>query len=128
MFHDRLVYKKINKIHERALSIAYKDSFSNFEELLLKASKVSIHHINLHFLATEIFKTQKNPNPSFMNKMFDEKNTPYIYRSGRNILAPKPSTTGYGIENARFLGAKIWRAMPSSLNESQTLKSFKRGV
>ena len=33
MFHDRSVNKKINKIHERALRIAYKDSCSNFEEL-----------------------------------------------------------------------------------------------
>ena len=36
MFHARSVNKKINKIHERALKIAYKDSCSNFEELLLK--------------------------------------------------------------------------------------------
>ena len=128
MFHDRSVNKKINKIHERALRISYKDSCSNFEELLLKANTVSIHHTNLQLLATEILKTQKNLNPSFMNKIFDETDTPYTFRSGRNILAPKPSTTGYGIENARFLGAKIRRTMPSFLKESQTLNSFKRGI
>ena len=82
----------------------------------------------MQLLATEIFKTRKNLNPSFMNKIFDEKDTPYTFHSGRNILAPKPSMTGYGIENARFLGAKIWRTMPSSLKESQTLNSFKRGI
>ena len=119
---------KINKIHKRALRISYKDSCSNFEELLLKANTVSIHHTNLQLLATEIFKTQKNLNPHFMNKLFEEKDTPYTFRSGRNILAPKPSTTGYGIENARFLEAKIWRTLPSSLKESQTLSSFKRGI
>ena len=32
MFHDRSVNKKINKIDERALRIAYKDSCSNFED------------------------------------------------------------------------------------------------
>ena len=89
---------------------------------------MSIHHKNLQLVATEIFKAQKNLNPSFMDKIFDEKDTPCTFRSGRNILAPKPSTTGYGIENARFLGAKIWRTMPSSLKESQTLNSFKTGV
>ena len=73
---------------------------------------------NLQLLATEICKTQKNLNPSFMNKIFDEKDTLYTLRSGRNILAPKPSTTGYAIENARFLEAKIWRTMPSSLKIS----------
>ena len=128
MFHDRSVNKKINKIHERALRISYKDSCSNFEELLLKANTVSIHLKNLQLLAIEIFKTQKNLNPHFMNKLFEEKDTPYTLCSDRNILAPKPSRTGYGIENARFLGAKIWRTMPFSLKESQTLTSFKRGL
>ena len=42
MFHDRTVNKKINKIHERALRISYKDSCSNFEDLLLKANAVKI--------------------------------------------------------------------------------------
>ena len=65
MFHDRSVNKKTNKIHERALRISYKDSCSSFEELLLKANTVSIHHKNLQLLATEIFETQK------------EKDTPY---------------------------------------------------
>ena len=76
MFHDRSVNKKVNKIHERALRISHKDSCSNFEELLLKANTVSIHHKNLQLLATEIFKIQKIPNPSFMNKIFEEKDTP----------------------------------------------------
>ena len=107
IFHDSSVSKKINKIHKRVLRISYKDSCSNFEELLMKANTVSIHHKNLQLLAIENFKTQKNLNPSFMNKIFEEKDTPYAFRSGSNILAPKPSTTGYGIENARFLTVKM---------------------
>ena len=101
---------------------------SNFEELLTKANSVTIHHKNLQLLATEIFKTQRNLNPSFTNQIFMEKDTPYILRSGRNISAPKPNTTGYGVENARFLGTKIWHTMPSSLKESRTLNNFKRDI
>ena len=63
-----------------------------------------------------------------MNKIFEEKDTPYTLRSGRNIFAPKPSTTRCGIENARFLGAKIWHTIPSSLRESQTLNSLKEAL
>ena len=44
MFQDRSVDNKMNKIHERALRIAYKDSCSTFEELLTKANTVTIHH------------------------------------------------------------------------------------
>ena len=118
--------RKWNKIHERTLRIAHKDSCSHFKELLTKADTVSIHHKNLQLLATEIFKTQRSLNPSFMNQVFVEKDTPYTLNSGRNILAPKSNTTGYGIENAHFLGAKLWHTMPSSLKESETLNSFKR--
>ena len=94
LFHDRSLNNKINKIHERALRISYKDSCSNFEELLLKANTVSTHHKNLQLLATELFKTQKNLNRSFTNKIFEEKDTPYTLRSGRNILVPSQARQG----------------------------------
>ena len=128
MFHDRSVHKKINKIHERALRIIYKDSCPSFEDLLTKAESVSIHERNLKLLATEIFKTQRNLNPSFMKQIFVQKDVPYHLRSCRNIVAPKPKTTGYGIESACFLGSRIWHAMPSSIKESQTLSNFKRKI
>ena len=67
MFHDRSAIKKINKTHERALRITYKDSCSTFDELLKKAKSESIHQRNLQLLATEReFKTHSNLNPSFM--------------------------------------------------------------
>ena len=88
---------------------------------------MSIHHRNLQLLATEIFKTQRNLNPNFMNKLFDG-DTPYTFRSDRNVLAPEPSTTEYDIENARFLRAKMWCTMLSSFKEFQTLNSFKRCI
>ena len=44
MFHDRKSYKKINKIHERALRIIHEDSTSNFQGLLIKSNSVSVHH------------------------------------------------------------------------------------
>ena len=83
---------------------------------------MSIHHKNLQSLATEIFKIEKNLNPSFLTKIFEEKDIPYALCSGRNILAPKQSRTGYGIENAHFFGAKIWCTMSSSLKGSQNIE------
>ena len=60
-----------------------------------------------------------------MKQIFVENNVPYALRSGKAILAPKPKTTGYGIENARFLGSTMWHAMLSSIKESRSLESFK---
>ena len=49
-------WKKINRIHERALRIDYQDVISTFEELLNEDNSVKIHTQNLQILATEMFK------------------------------------------------------------------------
>ena len=49
---------KINKLHYRALRMIYLDETSTFEELLEKDGSVTIHHRNLQFLATEMFKVR----------------------------------------------------------------------
>ena len=53
MFHSREINNKINKLHYRALRIVYRDEISTFEELLKKDGSLTIHHRNLHLLATE---------------------------------------------------------------------------
>ena len=80
MLHDRSVNKKIKKIQERALRIAYKDGCSSSEDLSRKAESVSIHQRNIKLLATEIFKMQSNLNPSFMKQIFVLKDIPYHRR------------------------------------------------
>lgn len=98
MFHDTSVNKKINKIHERVLRIAHKDSCNSFEDLLKNAESVSIHQRYLKFLGTEIFKTQSSLNHSFMKQIFVQKDISYHLRSCRNTFALRPKTTGNGIE------------------------------
>ena len=36
MFHGRQINDKINKLHERAIRIVYNDTFTSFEEFLVK--------------------------------------------------------------------------------------------
>ena len=43
MFCDRHLNNKINHIHKKALSIAYKDSVSDFEALLTRDDSVYIY-------------------------------------------------------------------------------------
>ena len=63
IFHSRHLNSKINRIHERALRIAYKDYESSFDTLLEKDNSVSIHPKNLQILLIEICKTKGNINP-----------------------------------------------------------------
>ena len=56
MFHDRNLNNKTNRIHERALRIAYKDNVSTFEKLLEMDNSVTVHQRNLQLLMVEIYK------------------------------------------------------------------------
>ena len=68
MFHSRELNNKINRIHERALRIKYKDKSSTFQELLEKGH--SIHHRNIQKLATEIYKVLHGFSPPILNDTF----------------------------------------------------------
>ena len=89
MFHDRRINNKVNKIHERALRIAYKDSHSCFESLLKRNNSVSLHQRNLQLLLVEIFKTKENLNPSFMKDIFVERTENCNLRSENTLQLPK---------------------------------------
>ena len=70
MFHSRKMNNKINRLHERALRIAYKDYTSSFVSLLEKHRYVTIYQKNVQLLMAEILKTTNNSNPSFMAEIF----------------------------------------------------------
>ena len=59
MFHSRTAHNKINKLHERALRVVYRDRSSTFEQLLEKDGSFSIHERNLQKLAIEMYKVKK---------------------------------------------------------------------
>ena len=47
MFHSRELNYKINKLHERALRLVYKNNTLSFEELLTMTNSFRVHHGNL---------------------------------------------------------------------------------
>ena len=70
MYCQRKSNNLINRIHERALRIAYNDYLSDFNSLLVKDDSVIIHHRNIQALTLEIYKTLNNLNPQFMKEVF----------------------------------------------------------
>ena len=59
MFHSRKQNHHVNRIHERALKVVYKDHNSSFDELLEKDKSCKIHEF-LYKLVTQIFKVKMN--------------------------------------------------------------------
>ena len=54
MFHDIYLNAKMNKIHESALRIVYKNTHADYEAFLNLDNAVSVHQCNLQYLMAEI--------------------------------------------------------------------------
>ena len=93
MFHSRKSDHMINRIPVRALSLAYQDNVSTFEQLLGKNNSLTIHERNLQLLMTEILKTKSKLNPDFMNDIFKKRSVSYHLRKGYATLLPVVRTT-----------------------------------
>ena len=114
MLHDRATKSRINKIHERALRIVYRDTESSFYGLLAKDNSVSVHQRNLELLMIEIYITKSSLNPSFMEVIFVERpNIPYDLRNNDGLLVPRAYTTAHGIEAIQYFGSRLWHTLPS---------------
>ena len=98
MFHDRATNNRINKIHERALRIVYRDIESTFNELLAIENSVSVHQRNLQLLMIEIYKTKKKLNPSAMEDIFVEKMKTYNLRNNDGLIVPRAKTKLMGLK------------------------------
>ena len=145
MFCSRKLNNKINRLHERALRIAYADYVSSFEELLAKDDSVTIHQRNLKVLAVEMYKISQGISPKFMNDLVEEFDTKYHTRSrygveldeGGNVKClnkklyyrpQKSNTSSFGLESFRWLGPKIWELIPDDLKNTKNLATFKSAL
>ena len=66
MFHSRTLNNRINKLHERALRLVYKDPQLTFEQLLEKDNAFPINHRNLQKLPADIYNFINNDSPPIM--------------------------------------------------------------
>ena len=127
MFHSRLLNNRINKIHERALRIVFKDNKATFNELLERDGSVTIHERNIQSLATEMFKAYNGISPAILKSVFPLKEhaqycTKFPFKT-RNI-----TTVAYGTETLGYLGPKIWQLLPEDIKNANNLEEFKNKI
>ena len=128
MFHSRTLNNKINKLHERALRLVYKNTHLTFKELLHKDNSFSIHHRNLQKLATELYKVKNNLSPTLMKDIFPERIIPYNLRNMNPFQSFNVKTVYNGTETLSFRGPKTWELVPEVMKSATSLEEFKAKI
>ena len=72
MYCSRKINRKINHIRERALRLVYNDYTASFGELLIKDGSITIHHRNIQYVATEMYKVINGLSPPLINDIFEK--------------------------------------------------------
>ena len=80
----------------------------------------SIHHRNIHCLATEMYKVKNDLSPPFMKEIFS-------YNEKREkFYRPNARTTKMGLGSIRNFGPIVWNTMlPKNVKDSPSLNIFK---
>ena len=125
MFCSGTMNNKINRIHERALRIVYRDYESTFEDLLKKDKSLRFHHRNIHQVAIEMFKVKKGLSPPFMREIFDTIDT----ESGIEFRRPNVHSVKKGCRSLRNFGPIVWNVLlPERCKSCETLDEFKISI
>ena len=127
MFHSRTLNNRINKIHERALRLVYKDNDISFSDLLLRDDSVTIHERNIQTLATELFKVVNGLAPNILKDTFPLKDSS-MYSSNFPFKTRNVRTVNYGTETLAYLGPKIWAIVPNEIKAATNLIEFKNKI
>ena len=125
MFHSRKLNVRINRLHERALRVLYRDFDSSFEELLRRDSYTTLHQGNLQKLITEMFKVKTGIALELMKGIFKFTDVPYNLRNQSKCNRSIPCTERYGIETASSIGPKLWDKASTEIKNSKSLEEFK---
>ena len=128
MYHDRTINAKLNKLHERALRMVYKDNISTFEQLLIKDNSMTIHQRNLQKLGTAMYKIKNEISPKPIQELFEYHRNRYDLRNEKIWKTRNIRTTLYGAGSMTFQGPKIWGSIPDEIKASTSTLMFKQKI
>ena len=118
--------QKIEKIQIRCLGLVLDDYKSDNGNLIKKNGTTTMEIKRLQTLATEIFKTINNINPSYMKNIFTPKTNAKI--RPHDIIVRHHNTTTYGDKSLTALGPKIRNKLLTNIKSLTSITKFKEFV
>ena len=85
-------------------------------------NKMKTHERYLQFLAIEIYKSKNKLNPSFMWKIYKEKNILYSRRRCTCLLIPNVNTRKYGRNSSNSREIVLWNNLPIKFKKFKFLQ------
>ena len=118
--------QKIEKIQKRCLRLVLDDYESNYGNLIKKNGTTAMEIKRLRALATEIFKTINNINPSYKENIL----TPKIKAKIRphDIIVRHHNAATDGDKSLSALGSKIWNKFPTNIKSLTSITKFKEYI
>ena len=125
-FTTRKRIKKIEKVQERSLKFILNDYDKTYFQLLDISKKPSMEVKRLRILIKEIFETLNDSNSVFMKDIFH-----YCQNKSRkkhNLHVHSRTTSRYGNNSFRVLGAHIWNSLPENIKSTDSVYELKNSL
>ena len=124
IFHNRHTNNKINRLHERDLTIVYDDNISSFDQLLVIDKSFCIHHQNIHRLLLEIYKAFHNISGNILKELFLKQESNISLQSEPELVIPSVNSVLKGKNSLWYFPSVIWNSLPIEIREDHPISSI----
>ena len=120
------IFAKIEKIQKRCLRLELDDYESDYGNLIKKNGITTMEIKRLRTLATDIFKTINNINPSYMKNIFISKRNAKTRQ--HDIIVRHHNFAAEGDNSLTALGRKIWSKLPTNIKSLTSITKLKEYI
>ncbi len=103
----------------------FNDKKGSYISLLEKCGYGTLLIRHIKTIATEVFKSLHNLNPTFMNQMFEVKTISYDLRNANVLFQLKWQKVTYGKNTFKNYGTHIWNLLPNEIKTCTDIDKFK---
>ncbi len=103
----------------------FNDRKSSYSSLLQKCGYNTLLIRYIKTIATEVFKSLYNLNPTFMNQMFEVKIISYDLRNSNVLFQSKWQKVTYGKNTLENYETHIWNLLPNEIKTCTDIDKLK---